>query len=417
MKFPRFDFADRIDTWECGMSAALGALVELPPDVFVVIHSDRGCVPPVRYRPRPGPPVYTSDLGDFDIVAGGREALFRAVEEMLASEGRPAAVVLLGTCLSEMTGEDLPTYARELERVHRLPFIAIPTTGLDPNLGRTGAAKQVHDSFAARFLGGSGSRRTSEVGLAGFPDDLGRTFHGEFAATLRAAGVRPGGCWPWGGVAALRRLRRGAVVFVSERIVLASFARRLEDACGVEVVEHPAPFSLAGIRSFFGEVGAIAGHDLLVSAALEPAIADATEALERFRASHAGRRVAVSCGGNRKSARLQSAIHLGIGFVPFLVEAGLDVALVVTAPETTEVRLGMEALARELGTAGRVRFHARSEEVTDVLRADRVDAVVADECQRGRCEEAGVPWLDWETFVPGLCGLRRALRRLDGVMR
>ncbi|MBM4394180.1 MAG: radical SAM protein [Deltaproteobacteria bacterium] len=401
----------------CGMMGAVDVIKEVPSDIAVVVHGDRGCLPTPEGA---SAPACTSDMREIDVVGGGEARLLDAVRATLAlGRSRPAAVVLVGTCLSEMIGDDLDEVAARAEAEHGLPVVPIRATGLQP-LRPVEVARRVHGALAARFL--TPMPRAEEIGLVGYPDDERGRFHSEVRGVLAGAGVAVGGVWPRGGLDGLRRLAAACVVLAPERVAHGPLLDRLdalregENRPGPEVAVAAAPFGLSATLAFYREVAIRMGKEDAVRSRAEGEAARAAARVERFRGRHAGLRVAVSFGNNRKGTGAQTTVHLGVGYVPFLVELGLEPVLVALTGESDAQAAKVRALAGRLGASAEVHLHRRPEGLVPVLAGGRFSLATNESCQKHFVDAAKVPYLHFMRIEPGFGGMMRSIDAIEAAI-
>jgi nitrogenase molybdenum-iron protein alpha/beta subunit len=96
----------------CTITGAL-AISAFIPDALTVVHGPAGCAhhnlsllhaTMLQHDGLFLPPVYTTGLGEQDIIFGGEEALERTIEQVLQRE--PKAVCVISTCITETIGDD-----------------------------------------------------------------------------------------------------------------------------------------------------------------------------------------------------------------------------------------------------------------------------------------------------------------------
>lgn len=403
--------ADSFGDNACGMMGALDVLSEVRADLAIVVHGDRGCLPlggggDCR--------TFSSDMRDLDVVGGGESRLEAAVRAVLAfRDTLPEAIVVVSTCLSELIGDDLEDTAARIEAEHGVPVVPVRATGLRP-IKPVVVARRCIGALSSRFL-----PRVADVGdevaFAGYPDVDG-VFLPELRSVLASTGVPFGSIWPEDGLKGLAGLARARCVFFPERAALGPIVKRLEDAGGREVVEHRAPVGVAVSGAFYRAIGARMGRAEAVEGAITRLEADAAVRVARFRERHAGRRVAACFGDNREGTATVSSVHLGIGYVPFLVELGLTPVLVSLTHETAARKAQVEWLARSLGAAPDVYVHRTPDAIVPLLREARVDLAVNENCHKHRIDAAGVAYLRLREFLPGFNGAVRAIDAIESVL-
>ena len=395
----------------CGMMGAVDVLTDLSSDLVVLVHGDRGCLPLRDVADKS--PVYTSDLGEIDVVSGGEARLAESVDAILAGRSAPEAVVLVSTCLAEMIGEDLGAVARELEARHEVPVVPIKATGLQP-LRPVEVANRVQGALAKRFLPAAGEPR-DEVGLVGYPDHMLR-FHREVARHLSAVEVGLGGVWPYDGLAGMRRLMDARFILTPERVTMRALLGRVEKLGGPPVHIQRAPFGLEGSRAFYGEIGRRMDREGALREALATADQEASARVSEFRARHEGARVAVSFGSNRKGTSVSNTTHLGLGYVPLLLELGLHPVLIALTDDSDAQRARMDRLAARIGIDGGAHVHRTPEMLTDILGQVDVRLAINEDCQKHWVDAAGVPYLHFRDIDAGYQGISRAIDHLEVIL-
>jgi nitrogenase molybdenum-iron protein alpha/beta subunit len=395
----------------CGMMGAVDVLTDLSSDLVVLVHGDRGCLPLRDVADKS--PVYTSDLGEIDVVSGGEARLMESVDAILAGRPAPEAVVLVSTCLAEMIGEDLGAVARELEARHEIPVVPIKATGLQP-LRPVEVANRVQGALAKRFLPAAGEAR-DEVGLVGYPDHMLR-FHREVARHLGEVDVGVGGVWPYDGLEGLKRLMDARFILTPERVTMRALLGRVEKLGGPPVHIQRAPFGLEGTRAFYGEIGRRMDREGALREALASVDGEVAARVAEFRARHEGARVAVSFGSNRKGTSVSNTTHLGLGYVPLLLELGLHPVLIALTDDSDAQRARIDALAARIGIDGGAHVHRNPEMLTDILTQVDVRLAINEDCQKHWVDAAGVPYLHFRDIDPGYQGLLRAVDHLEVIL-
>jgi nitrogenase molybdenum-iron protein alpha/beta subunit/MoaA/NifB/PqqE/SkfB family radical SAM enzyme len=394
----------------CGMMGALDVLQELPAEFAILVHGDRGCLP--AFEQSSGN-IFSSDMREMDVIDGGERRLHEAARGAIDIRPSSRALVIVGTCLSEMIGDDLEQVATELEQDLGVPVVAIQANGLRP-LRPIEVARRVHGALASRFLRSAG-QPANQVSFVGYPDDAGR-FEQEVQAILSEAGISVGAFWPSGGLEALSSIASSRLVMAPERVVFSSFLEAVGSLTSAEVVDQATPFAVGSVHSFFLEIGRRMGRETEMALLLEPRLRRLNERISAFKARHQGRRVAVSFGNNRKGTGSMTTVHLGVGYVPFLLELGLKPVLVALTEESTQQLNRVRALATFLGASPEVYLHRRPEGLESILRSGNFDLATNESCQKHFIDAAGVTYFHFMRFEPGFSGIERTLMALEGVM-
>lgn len=394
----------------CGMMGAVAVIDGVGFDLAFLIHGDHSCTPPPQVS---GLRIYNSCMTDIDVVYGGEERLLAAVEWIAASRNKPEALLLLGTCLSQMIGEDLTHLAELAERATGIAVVPLRTDGLK-RLRPVVVAAQVHDALAARFIQPSDAPKRG-VGLVGFSDP-GVGFLPELRRVIARAGLEVAGMWPQDGLKGLASLAHAQTVLAPELAVYGPLLARLTARCGTPVQEHRVPYGLAGSASFYARLGQLGGRTLEVQAAVAELTERAAARLARFRSRFGGQRVTVGFGNNHKGTAGSTTVHLGLGFVPLLLEAGLEPVLVAQGEPGEALHAQVATLAARLGAAAEVYVHADPDGQVPILRRLQPALAITDHAQKDPVDASGVPFVDNRTLEPGLGGLCRTLDVLEGTL-
>lgn len=393
----------------CGMMGALETLAEIRGDFAVVVHGDRACLPTSASG---GTRVFSSDLTDMEVMGGGEARLLQVVR-LVVERTKASAVVLVSTCLSQMIGDDLDLCASQLEEELSMAVLAIKATGLEP-LRPVQVIDRVYGAFARRFLTDRAAE-TDEVAFVGYPPFQGH-FDQELRQLLARAGVGIGGVWPRDGVDALPRLAGARAVFAPERVACRTLLERLESLRKGQVAILATPIGLEPTRSFYREVGARMARETALAAELGPLQDRCAERIAKARERFQGVRVAAVFGATRKGASLESTVHLGIGYVPFLRELGLEPVLVALTQDSAEQRARLRALAWSLGAAPGVHTYQRPELLPELVAELRPALVVVEDCQKHHVDAAQVAYMGFRQFGPGFAGIERALDTLEAIL-
>ena len=309
------------------MSAILEA--GMVSDIPAVVHGPRECWVSMigEFRARrlhSGLPdaggwnIVSSLLSPAGLALGGADSL-RAVLEGLASDGYPAAIVLT-TCQTQMTGDDVAAVAAETERAHPGMRIIVADGGaaeaggdahmdvlrgladlIDPDVGPDMSLLAVMDDtferlgrgrnllFADRMIAGTGIRRTS-----GFLED----------------------CSSY----AIRNLKRAGIAVMGEDRTGCRELRGILSAKGIRFMDGALPSSRSETLRWLDSLERFSGHD--ASAAASRAEREYAAALESFGKGVSGRTVAVAAGHRDEVSWIAEALS----------DAGADPLVYLTGP-------------------------------------------------------------------------------------
>jgi|GEM_PF-3376342 len=404
-------FARNFGDNACGMMGALDLLSDLQGDFAVIVHGDRPCL----MRGQVGQSkFYTSDLKDVDVVTGGGKRLLEAADYVMG-DAKPKAIALVSTCLSQMIGEDIDSLADEVEEAHGLPCVAMRVSGIEL-LKPFEVSDRVHGNLARRFVD---HRETDEslVSFVGYANESTR-FRRELDGLLGEVGLKVGVFWPDDELEELPKIGASAVVMAPERTGFKRFLRIVERKTDAEVIEQVSPIGLAASAAFYRRLGEATGRWEQLEPLLAPRAEKAEKRLARFKERFAGTRVAVCFGNNRKGVIHPSFVHLGLGYVPFLRELGLEPVFMVVSDETADQYARVRALATNLDAAEDMYLYQRPERLPALLHeAGGIRAAFTEDCHKHYIDAAGVPYLQFRQFHLGYASIVPAIDTLEALLR
>jgi nitrogenase molybdenum-cofactor synthesis protein NifE len=175
--------------------------------------------------------TFLTDLGEVDLIHGGRERLTRAIEEVVRRID-PPAVFVYQTCLTAMIGEDLAAICQEARAAYGRPVVAVDAPGF-------AAGKDAGSAYAADLLVEEvvGTREPelstpTDVDLIGEYNVAGET--AAISALLSALGIRIlanlSGDGRYRAIAAAHRAR-ASIALCSKAVI--GLAQKLEARWGI----------------------------------------------------------------------------------------------------------------------------------------------------------------------------------------
>ncbi|MDD5629876.1 MAG: nitrogenase component 1, partial [Elusimicrobia bacterium] len=114
----------------CSLAGAAAMLSAMGGRLAVVVHGERDCLNSFLAFDSPGAArFYCSNLSESQTALGRTAGV---LERCLAAAAQdsPRALIVLGTCLTEMMGDDFPVVARRFARRRKIPVLALRTGGL-----------------------------------------------------------------------------------------------------------------------------------------------------------------------------------------------------------------------------------------------------------------------------------------------
>ncbi|MBM4396395.1 MAG: hypothetical protein FJ087_11955 [Deltaproteobacteria bacterium] len=417
----------------CSMTGFATAVAGLAHDLAVVIFGERDCSNAFQrvssaFSSLRRWPVFTAAIRETDVVAGAAEARLEECLRAVIRHRHPRAVLVLSTCLAEVIGADPGPPCTRVEADTGVRCVAVRTSGLVP---RTQA--EVADHVAA-VLVGIGSARRPDRGEPAVPDGgalnllgyatgpsredprTGVAFRAEVRAVLARVGLRLNAAAPAG--AALRdwgALPAAGFTAVSDRALFGGLLRLL-DRPDHSAIEVRPPVGLAATDAFLAAIAHGTGRDVAAvadAARALPAREAAVAALARARARHAGRHVAYGIG-SMHDFRPEHLAWEGLSHLPALLEAGLEVELLIQERDRPEVHARIRRNLAAAGASGcAYRLFYEPAVAAPVLRDGRFDLAYLPDFLADQAAAAGVPFLPFGALDPGYAGAARIDRVLD----
>lgn len=398
-------FGDRA----CGMMGALDALSGFASNLLIFVHGDRGCMTSTFSEH-----IFISNMGDVEIISGGEKLLKSTIDEVLASQNsRPDALVIISTCLSEMIGDDIVSIADDVEEKHRVPVIPLKLNGMTPLLPYE-IASQINDNFGQKFVVRE-ETDSNRLGLIGYPDSS-DAFYNEIQKVLKDTDFHVSPIWPNKGLNALKSINKSHCIFYSDRAIFSGLIKHISATINAKICEFPTPYALSAIIEFYNKIAENVGDEHLIKNGIDAEIDELQNTIEKFKREHGGKRIAVSFGNNRKGTSIESIVHLGIGYVPVLIELGLTPVMIALSEKSNEKEEQVGRLIEQLGGNYRCYFHRTPQELSAILLASHFDLAINESCQKRFIDDAGVSYLHLGKFQPGLSGLKNTISLLDVVL-
>ena len=114
----------------CSMRGAWRALQCMTDDIAIVIHGPEGCNNEFKHDCTPGiASTYSTKLTEQDIIRGGLEKLEKLVVN-IDTTYKPKLIVILGTCASELIGDDIDGLVRVITPRLNSNIICLHTSGV-----------------------------------------------------------------------------------------------------------------------------------------------------------------------------------------------------------------------------------------------------------------------------------------------
>ncbi|MCX5796982.1 MAG: nitrogenase component 1 [Elusimicrobia bacterium] len=174
----------------CVMRYAWQTLTCIAGPVAVIVHGPNGCGADFSLPSRPqgaAGDYCATDLSEMDAIMGGEDAL-AAKLAAVRKRSRPELIFVLGTCVSELIGDDARAVCAQAAARLGVPIIFLPTSGLVDR----GAGDPAVDVFKALVEGfmKPGRRGAGSVNFLAFPWADYRGVRDELARCLSALDIR-----------------------------------------------------------------------------------------------------------------------------------------------------------------------------------------------------------------------------------
>lgn len=435
---PKERKAGELNQHGCSMTGFAFQVVDLAgPDLAVVIFGERDCVSAFprttsRWAASPWWDVYTVALGEADIVAGRAEEKLEEclnyVSEVLAGrgpmsremlDGIPAfaarqafiqsgvqpRILVLSTCLSEVTGAAIETVCRRVQARTGTRILSVATSGL-----KLKTQAEVVDEVAETMISGFGdfgAVDATAVNLLGFqtdrPDHPGAAagmFRTEASTIIEAFGGRLNSAVPAGAtVQDWRNLPRGALNFVSDASVLSKVVAMLSGG-GRRFIEVIQPKGVAASDQFFSAIASALGVDPVPFLDRFAPRLDALAVVSEARRMFAGMRLAYGIG-TLHNFRPDVLAQEGLGNLPMFLELGFDVEIVIQERDYPEVHERIRRNLQALGVDAPYRLYYEPAVLEPALREGKYDCAYVADFMRDQVARAGIPMMNFGEMNSG----------------
>jgi len=463
----------------CSLVGLGTLLLGTPGDFVVLFHGDPDCVNPfLQVFPHRLAPdaadVYVGSnrffhtgLREVDVVAGsGRDRLMAAVEAIVASL-HPPTIFVIGTCLSEMIGEDLVEMAADASERFGVTVVGLPAGGLRlrtqpevldrfgtlmlrhgapalPSSGHAALAASTpslpsQESAGPEALPGTESAvpealpgtesavpeaqpGTVFVSLLGYPG-LRPWERADLEAPLAAAGIQlaaelPGRAsmddWARAGQSALgdkQPASRSALTVVADEALWPGVCGLLRDR-GQTVLPLAAPVGLSATEVFVTTIAGHFGRGDLVREEIARRRERAARDLAAIAGPLAGLHAAYCIGSNKNYVAGQLARE-GLGDLPALIELGMKVEILVQERRDPESLRRVADNLAAVGVGG-LPFATFNDPgvLGERLKSGSFALAVCQDHLKGQADRAGVRYVRMGALRPGFSGMVTNARTL-----
>ena len=416
--------AGELNQHGCSMTGFAFQIMDLTgPDFAVVIFGERDCVsafPRIssEFASQPAWNVYSVALRESDVVAGRASERLRECLVAVAASMRPPVVeqpvvqgaavvvqsiarhpspviVVLSTCMSEMTGAVAEDVCRQVQEGSGVRIVPVATSGL-----RLRTQAEIVDHVAAVLLdafGDFGLVDPAGVNLIGYQTDrfsqaaeAGTMFPDEAALLISAFGGRLNSAVAAGAsVSDWRKLPRGGLNVLVDRSLVGGLAKLLEGQ-GRRFVELAQPKGVAASDSFYTAIAREIGSNAW------PVLENFQPRLDAVQAACRGRAFP-GCGWHTASGRFTTSVPTclpgRLDNLPLFLELGFDVEIVIQERDYPEVHRRIRRNLELLGVDAPYRLYYEPAVLEPALREGRYDCAYVADFMRDQVNRAGIPML------------------------
>jgi len=403
----------------CTLAGICSVLSGLPGPFAVVVHGERDCLNSfVHYQGVSSNQFYCTNMSQLQFATGQTAEPLRRCLEFIARERSPSAILVLGTCLTEMIHDDFETVAREVSQRAGIPVLTLRTSGLQAS-SQTDMLDWLFSTLAQFPKASAGDRleqsRARRLNLIGAPSLENGQARQELSEILGKAGLELNGSYPYDvSFADWGRLTHAAANFVVDPTLYPKLLSQTEGH-GVPSIDVPLPVGITQTRRFFRKIGSYFGVEGLMEKAIRPWAQPAEKRLEAFRKRFAGLRLALGLRmvNNYRSDQLA---YDGLGDLAAFTEAGFDVTLLIQGPPEEKSRRHFRDRLEQLGCRLAFVVFPDPYDLPPLLRAGRFDLAYLADHARGEARQAGVPMVRSRCLEPFFRGAQDNLDYLETIL-
>ena len=394
----------------CSQSNMSWALFDMPGDFAVVIHGESDCLNCFfHHQGQNGARYYSSRLTDNQITLGDTRTPLAHLLRLLATERRPEAIFVLGTCPVEVIGDRFEVVVEEVAAETGVTMVPLHTHGL-----ALMPLHRVQDWLYATLAGLPqlpGER--GGINLLGLPP-LSDT--SELDAVLGTLGTSLHGLWPARApLDAWRRIGHAERCFAVDRSMYKKLSRVLT-RLDQPVVDVPMPVGMGATTAFYRAIAAEVGAETALEPVLEAHTAALLPRIEAFRERARGRKVAL-CVRMLKTHRADLLAYGGLWAYELLSELGFTVEVLVQGPTEHTAREGYAKDLAEQGLEGvPCTPFPGPWKLGEVLTAGGFHGALMSDVARNVVDEAGIPWVSSGVLSPLFGGMQQNLTGLERLL-
>ncbi len=395
----------------CLLEGLTQLLAVTPGDFAVLLHSDPDCANLVWRDFRAADPTrfFCTNLTEADVLSGGTSAILEQAIGDVATLADPAAIVVIGSCVSSMLADDVTAVTRGMG-----PRVRPRLFPVQMDAFRLYGQAHVLDEFTWLVWQMSGRDRPRSglsVNMLGFVPDRGETRRilGALGVTVSAAPAVSDPPDVWG------RLASGSLNVVSDARLYARLLDDMKKRLGVGHVEIAPPYGLAATTGLLDGIARELGVAAAPGGPIAMAAAHAREALDRAVARLSGSKLGYHVAG-RKDFSLDVIVREGLALVDMFAEMGFEVHLLVQGA------VAGRSMAATMATLDRYGIDLPLTPLADRVSMTRaigdlgLCAVYCSDSLREEVGRAGVPLFAIGSMETGFEGLARNVDRITGLL-
>jgi nitrogenase molybdenum-iron protein alpha/beta subunit len=407
--------AGALEQRSCSLVGMAHCLLQTGGNFAVVVHGPVDCTNVcLRHVPRmagagPGRADFSSDhffssgLSDTDAALGRSEEKLKGCIEAAIDLCKPEIMFVLGTCLSEVIGDDVKKVSDEISRRRGLKIIAIPTSGL--HLERQ---PDITDYFERTILQAAGRRGRSvkgSVAVAGLSLNRGEAL--ELKQVCEAAGLKLIALLQdFAGLEHWRAALKSELVAVADARAHPSMIDLLQNSCGIECLAVPAPFGVSASRMFYRSILKKMGKARAFNRAVRPHLDKTEKTTGKAAEFLGGGTVAYEIGSALGFRAGQHAME-GLAHTGIFDELHMKVDILVQGIDSAGNRARMREILKTMEKTFRFIFFEDPGRLTGLLRAGGYDLAYCSDGRRELVLKAHTRFLALGSLRPLFGGMRR----------
>lgn len=342
--------------------------------------------------------MVTTDLNETDVVCGNPNKLEEVLRYVVSRKSRKLNF-FSNTCVPTVTGEDVESVVKRYSAESNVPIVYLTVT-----------PKSMRDVFRDLLVNRrrAAEERTKErdqhaVNLIGFPDSRDTK---ELEALLKEMGVRVNTkLLPDLTVESIDQIANAALNIFYPNALWQHLYDQLLEGTSIPDIWPKAPYGFEGTKRWLSEVACALG---LNATSICPDTQDDLARAELLQRS-SKHSVGIIVRQEELNYLTDPALTWGVPLVETIREAGFGLEIMVMAEEHKTQKIA------ELPWVERVEVFCSFEEMRELLRKSRCEAVLSHHFFDWRLTEAGKNRFTLQHFEMGIEGMLRTIERLSRI--